>query len=89
MQRCVREEFLTQEQAFTVFNSLPGKLIFKTLLRSCSSLVLPLKSEDADHNPQDGVGPASGLQQSRYSWVHLLSSDRANPVNTDPLAPTL
>lgn len=43
---------LTQERAFIVFNSLPGKLIFKTLLWSLSIPCATFRNNDANQLPQ-------------------------------------
>lgn len=47
--KCTHKKiFLTQERAFIVFNSLPGKLIFKTLLWSFFITCATYKNNDAN-----------------------------------------
>lgn len=76
---------LTQERAFIVFNSLPGKLIFKTLLRSLFITVPQSKTVMSNQNPQQwGECPIRALTQA-VKLGPALSSARAGPIDEDPL----
>lgn len=78
--------FLTQERAFIVFNSLPGKLIFKTLLWSLFIIYATFKNNDANSTASNELDTPS---RSRSQPPISERFPRLGPTHEAPPSPGL